>query len=164
MMLRTRWDAGDQIPLAHRLLLASPSRCHAFVLEPTMNSKAEQLWLGMDPAGPFVVIGFSAGAFPLSLLPCCSSSPSPSLWHIFDFSVYQLIHFIWVLFFPLLFRETQEASGFIDAKQKPESMGWEKRQGQRARHGAGSLRPLSRNGLFCGPQWDLRKCYQYLLR
>jgi hypothetical protein len=61
-----RENAADQIPLPHSLLLTSPLRCHAFGPEPTMNSKAEWLCPGMGPAGPFVVIGFSAGAFPLS--------------------------------------------------------------------------------------------------
>lgn len=32
-------------------------------------SKAEQLWLGQDPAVPFVVIGFSPGAFHFHSLP-----------------------------------------------------------------------------------------------
>lgn len=88
MELRTRWDAGDQLPLSHCLLPASPNRCPAFDPEPTMNSKAERLWPGLDPAGPFVGTGFSAGAFPLSLPHCCSPAPSPSLWHIFNFLVY----------------------------------------------------------------------------
>lgn len=42
--------------------------------EPTVR-RAEQLWPGQDPAGPFVVIGFSAGAFPLSFPACCSLCP-----------------------------------------------------------------------------------------
>ena len=43
--------------------------------EPAEQSRAEQLWLGQSPAGPFVVIGFSAGAFPLSFPARCSPFP-----------------------------------------------------------------------------------------
>lgn len=52
------------------LLLASPGRFFALSSEPTV-SRAEQLWLAQDPAEPCVVIGFSAGAFPVSFPACC---------------------------------------------------------------------------------------------
>lgn len=51
---------------------ARPARCSA-LSQPV--SRAEYLWPGQDLAGPFVVIGFSAGVFPLSFPARCSPFP-----------------------------------------------------------------------------------------
>lgn len=104
------------------LLPASPGRCYAFGSEPTV-SRAEQLWPAQDPVGPFVVTGFSAETFPVPF-PACCPPPLPGPLAQFSLSAYMLIHFIWVLFFPLPFNGTEEAFEFCAATGRNESMGW----------------------------------------
>lgn len=71
-------------------------------------------------------------------IPCLLPSiASLGLWRRVSFSVYSLIHFIWVSFFPRPFNKAEGAFDFFAAKRKNESMGWVERPGKEHASSAG---------------------------
>lgn len=100
-----------------------------------MDSKAEWLCPGMAPAGPFVVIGFSAGAFPLSFpaLLIAISFPEPLAHFQFLSLLVDPFHLGLVLSLFLSGRLRRPLSSLLPTRSLNRRKGWEKSHGQRAR-------------------------------